>query len=103
MMWWDRIHVVVLKELPESWVSNIALSKKSFRMKTCIEDITYGFKVSCLMIIIIVSNIESGFYGNMNLIRAFWSTSIDRRKQHSHVKVSSKVSTHTFGHSINPI
>jgi hypothetical protein len=55
------------------------------------------------MIIIIVSNTASGFYGNMNVIRAFWSTSYGKKKQHAHVKVSSTVTTATCGHSIIPM
>jgi hypothetical protein len=55
----------------------------------------------CLMIIIIVSNTASGFYGNMNMIRASWSTSYGRTKQYSHV--SSTVTTVTCGHSIIPM
>jgi hypothetical protein len=99
---WHRIHVIIHEELPESWVLNIALSIQSSRMKTCIHTITRWFKVSCLMIII-VSNTVSGFYGNMNVIQAFWSTSCSWTKQHSHVKVSSAVTTATCGHSIIPM
>jgi hypothetical protein len=55
------------------------------------------------MISIIVSSTASGFYRNMNVIRAFWSTSFGQTKQHSHVKVSSAVTTATCGHSIIPM
>jgi hypothetical protein len=45
----------------------------------------------------------SGFYGNMNVIRAFWSTYYGQTKQHSHMMVSSTVTTATFGRSIIPM
>jgi hypothetical protein len=52
------------------------------------------FNVSFLMIII-VSNNASGFYGNMNYVRAFWSTCYSRTKLYLDVKMSSTVTAGT--------
>jgi hypothetical protein len=44
------------------------------------------------------------FYGNMHVIRAFWSTSYGQTKQHSHMKVSSTVTTaNTYTYSLYKI
>lgn len=70
-------------------------------MKTCIHTTAHVFKFSVPHYY--RPSTVSGFYGNMNMIRAFWSAYYGQMKKHSHVKVSSTVTIATCEHSIIPV